>query len=352
MVDKFKKCLKGSTILITGGTGSFGNSVVKTLIEYSPKRIVIFSRDEAKQFFMRNYYDNPILRFVIGDVRDKESIDAVTKGIDYIFHAAALKQVPSCEFFPIEAVKTNILGASNVIQSALENQVKRVVVLSTDKAVYPINAMGMSKALMEKTMIAASRKIIDSKNFHIILCGVRYGNVLYSRGSVLPYFVEQALKNKQLLVTNPAMTRFLLPLSTAVDLVLYALSQGENGYIYVRKSPACTVGTLADAVGDIFDSRKNYKEVGVRAGEKMHETLVSKEEMNRATDIGNYYKVSPESQGLEYNRYFFEGNKIDVNKVAPYTSENTKRLNLERTSKLLLSLPEIQDALKIKNNEK
>jgi len=352
MVDKFKERIKGSTILITGGTGSFGNSVVKTLIEYSPKRIVIFSRDETKQFFMRNSYDNPILRFVIGDVRDKESVDAVTNGIDYIFHAAALKQVPSCEFFPMEAVKTNILGTFNVIQSALENRVKRVVVLSTDKAAYPINAMGMSKALMEKVMIAASRNIVDSKKFHTILCGVRYGNVLYSRGSVLPYFVEQALRNKRLLVTNPEMTRFLLPLSTAVDLVLYALSEGENGYMYVRKSPACTIGTLADAVRDIFDSKEKYKEVGVRAGEKMHETLVSKEEMSRATDIGNYYKIRPESQGLEYNRYFFEGNKIDVNKVQPYTSENTKRLNLEKTSKLLLNLPEIQELLKPKNNEK
>ena len=275
MNDQVKKRIKGTTLLITGGTGSFGNTVIDKLLSLKPKRIVIFSRDEKKQFDMRNTYDDPILRFVIGDVRDRDSVATAMKGVDYVFHAAALKQVPTCEFFPIEAVKTNILGANNVLEAATAAGVRRVVILSTDKAVYPINAMGMSKAIMEKTMIAASRRLNEEGNARTTLCGVRYGNVLYSRGSVLPYFVELIKRNKVLTVTNSNMTRFLLPLADAVDLVLYALTNGKNSHLYVRKAPACTIETLAKAVCRIFSYEKGYKEIGTRAGEKVHETLIT-----------------------------------------------------------------------------
>lgn len=290
--------LKGKTILITGGTGSFGNTVVKRLISLKPKKIIIFSRDELKQEIMRKTYNNSILEFVIGDIRDRESIDKAMEGVDYVFHAAAFKQVPMCEIFPMEAIKTNILGGANVIESAIEHNVKRVVVLTTDKAVYPINAMGMSKALMEKIMISYKSKTI--------LCGVRYGNVLYSRGSVLPYFVSLIKQNKPLRVTDPNMTRFLLTLNDATDLVLETLENGKNGQIYVRRSPACTMGVLTLAMCEIFNHDKGYEVVGMRTGEKIHETLIAD----------------------EYN---------------PFTSENTRRLNIEETKKLLLSLPEIQE---------
>lgn len=344
--NKTSLLLRNKIILITGGTGSFGTTVVETLLKNHPKRIIIFSRDEKKQFDMRNFYDNSLLKFVIGDVRDKDSLDKVMRGVDYIFHAAALKQVPSCEFFPIEAVKTNILGANNVIELAEYHNVERLVILSTDKAVYPINAMGISKALMEKVMTAAARKISEANNIHTVLCGVRYGNVMYTRGSVIPYFVEQIKQNKLLTVTDPDMTRFLLPLPHSIDLVLYALSFGENGHMYVRKSPASTLQTLAKALCMIFNHKRGYVEVGLRAGEKMHETLVSKEELLRAEDLGDYYKIPPESQDLDYNKYFKRDRKITNENIEPFTSENTKQLNLKETTELLLTLPEIRQELK------
>lgn len=337
-----KSKIKNKTILITGGTGSFGNSVVGKLLTFAPKKIIIFSRDEKKQFDMRNKYDNPRLKFVIGDVRDMESIEKIMEGVDYVFHAAALKQVPTCEFFPMEAVKTNVIGARNVMEAAITRKVQRVVFLSTDKAVYPINVMGMSKAIMEKVMIAASKNFIDSGKTDTVLCGVRYGNVLYTRGSVVPYFVEILKQNKKLPVTNLRMTRFLLPLKEAVDLVLYALLNGENGHLYVKKSPASTIEALVKAICEIFNYKKGYTEVGIRAGEKMHETLITREEFLRTIDLGAYYKIPPESQSLDYNKYFIKGKKIDMSKIVPYTSENTKRLTVKETMALLLELPEIQ----------
>lgn len=345
MKNDFSSKIEGKTLLITGGTGSFGNSVIQTLIGYRPKRIVIFSRDEEKQFHMRNQYDTPVLKFIIGDIRDKESVDLVTEGVDYIFHAAALKQVPTCEFFPLEAVKTNVLGTSNVINAAIRYKIKRVVVLSTDKAVYPINVMGMTKALMEKTMIAAAKNIVETKNIETTVCGVRYGNVLFTRGSVLPFFINLIKQNKKLTITNPNMTRFLLPLDMAVDLVFFALTNGENGHIYIKKSPATTVKILAKAICKIFNYEKGYEEAGFRAGEKMHETLVTKEELMRATDLENYFRIPPETQGLDYNRHFISTKDVNIYPEA-YTSKNTVQLNVEQTVALLLAVPEIQKELK------
>lgn len=345
MDKKFSKKIKGKVILITGGTGSFGTTVVERLLSFAPKRIIIFSRDEKKQYDMRNFYDSPLLKFVIGDVRDKESLDKVMRGVNYVFHAAALKQVPSCEFFPIEAVKTNILGANNVIELSEHHNVERLVILSTDKAVYPINAMGMTKALMEKSMIAAARKISEANNKKTILCGVRYGNVMYSRGSVIPFFVDLIKREKPLSVTDGSMTRFLLPLADSVDLVFFALTFGENGCMYVRKSPAATIETLAKAISKIFNHKKGYIEVGIRAGEKLHETLISAEEFIRAQNMGNYYKIPPETQGLDYNKFFYRGKKV-LKKGESYTSENTKRLNIEETIEFLMKLPDIKSELK------
>lgn len=341
---QIEKKIQGKVILVTGGTGSFGNAVVERLLNLKPKKIVIFSRDEKKQHDMRNLYNNPLLKFALGDVREKDSIQRVMEGVDFVFHAAALKQVPSCEFFPIEAIKTNVLGAHNVISSAVENRVKTLVILSTDKAVYPINAMGMSKAMMEKVMIADSRKIIEESNGHTTLCGTRYGNVLYTRGSVLPFFVEVMKKGEILPVTNGKMTRFLLPLSQSVDLVLYAMINGKNGDMYVRKAPATTIEILAEAICQIFNYKPGFKEVGVRAGEKMHEVLISQEEMVRAEDQGDYYRIAPESQGLDYQKYYSIGKK--VHQLEPFTSANTKQLGLDETIKLLLTVPEIQEELK------
>lgn len=337
-----KSRIKGKTILITGGTGSFGNTVVGKLVDLKPKKIIIFSRDEKKQYDMRNRYNNTLLKFIIGDVRDYETVSKVVEGVDYIFHAAALKQVPTCEFFPIEAVKTNILGTYNVINAAMQHRIKKVVTLSTDKAVYPINVIGMSKAMMEKVMIAESKNLITSKRKETILCGVRYGNVLYTRGSVIPYFVNLIKQNKKLTVTNLNMTRFLLSLDDAVGLVFYALVNGENGYIYVRKSPACTLETLVKAICKIFDYEIGYEEVGVRAGEKMHETLVAEEEMIRAIDTKDYYKIPPESQDLDYNKYFLKGAVKRGVRLIEFTSENTIRLDLAQTINLLIKLPEIK----------
>lgn len=345
MDKSYQKIIKDKTILITGGTGSFGNSVVGVLLKSKVKKIIIFSRDEKKQFDMRNAFDNPKLKFVIGDIRDKESIDNAMAGVDYVFHAAALKQVPTCEFFPMEAVKTNIIGAHNVISVAIKNKVKRVIVLSTDKAVYPINAIGISKAMMEKVVVAESKNFDSDSKISTVLCGVRYGNVLYTRGSVLPYFVSLMKQNKKLSVTDYNMTRFLLPLPDAVSLVLYALTNGERGHIYVKKSPACTLETLAEAVCKIFNYKKGFFEVGIRAGEKMHETLITEEELLRATNLKDYYKIPPESQGLDYNKYFYRGKVVNDSKIKAYTSENTKRLDVNEAIKLLLTLPEIKEEL-------
>lgn len=345
MKQQYRNRLKGKTILITGGTGSFGTTVVSTLLSAHPSRIIIFSRDELKQFEMRNRFDNNKLKFVIGDVRDPRGVETVMEGVDHVFHAAALKQVPTCEFFPMEAVQTNILGAANVLSAAIKAAVARVVILSTDKAVYPINAMGMTKALMEKVMIAHARNLEEKKPSKTLVCGVRYGNVLYSRGSVIPYFVDLIRTGKPLSVTNGHMTRFLLPLPDAVDLVLYALVRGVNGHIYVRKAPACTMETLAAAMCKIFRHAKGYKEVGVRGGEKVHETLVTEEELMRARDEGKYFDIPPESQGLDYNRYFVTGKRVHVEQVRAYTSENTKRLGIEDTAALLVKLPDIQQAM-------
>lgn len=347
MDSKITKKIKGKTILITGGTGSFGHQVTETLLALKPKKIIIFSRDEKKQFDMRNEFDNPLLKFIIGDVRDFEQIKRAMERVDYVFHAAALKQVPTCEFFPMEAVKTNILGTQNVVRAAIENKVKNLVALSTDKAVYPINVIGMSKAMMEKIIIAEAKNLIESKNKDTILCAVRYGNVLYTRGSVVPYFVKHIKENKKLPVTNFGMTRFLLPLPEAVDLVLYALLNGENGHVYVRKSPACTLETLAISLCEIFDHKKGYFEVGIRAGEKMHETLVTQEELLRAKEQKMYYKIPPESQGLDYGKYFYHGKKTNIEQIASFTSENTLRLEVDNTKKLLTNLKGIKKALKI-----
>lgn len=343
MKKKYESFLRNKTLLITGGTGSFGHSVVKVLLPYKPKQIIIFSRDEKKQFDMRNFFDTPLLRFVIGDVRDRESVDSVMGGIDYVFHAAALKQVPTCEFFPMEAIKTNVLGANNVIQSAVTHDVQKVVVLSTDKAAYPINVMGMSKAMMEKLLIAKAKRM--DKKQKTKLCIVRYGNVLYTRGSIVPYFISLMKQQRKLPVTHFQMTRFLLPLTDAVDLVLHALVKGENGHLYVRKSPAATLETITKALCLVFNYKHEYFEVGIRAGEKMHETLITTEEILRAKEEVLYYDIPSESQGLDYNRYFSRGKKEDMKKYDSFTSENTKRLNLEETKTILRNLPEIKEIL-------
>ena len=339
--------VEGKTVLVTGGTGSFGHTVVSELLQYDPKRIVIFSRDEKKQDDMRNEYASGKLTFIIGDVREEQSVRRAVEGVDYIFHAAALKQVPSCEFFPMESVKTNIIGTHNVLTAAAFHKVKRVVVLSTDKAVYPINAMGMAKALMEKTMIAEAKNYPPIDKDGSIFCGVRYGNVLYSRGSVIPYFVELMKKKKKLAVTYGAMTRFLLPLRDAVGLVMYALVHGQSGHMYVRKAPACTVETLAQAVCELFRYQEGYEEIGLRAGEKLHETLVSKEEMVRANELDHYYDIPPESQGLDYNKYLLRGGKEakNIESIQPYTSANTTQLDKSQVMALLRTLPEIQHEL-------
>jgi len=347
MDEKIKRKIKNKIILITGGTGSFGNTVADRLIGLAPKKIIIYSRDEKKQFDMRNRYDdNPLLRFIIGDVRDREKLIKVMNGVDYVFHAAALKQVPTGEFFPLEIVKTNILGAQNVIDAAIINNVKNVVVLSTDKAVYPINTVGISKAMMEKIMVAESKELVHRNGSKTILSGVRYGNVLFTRGSVIPFFLEIMKQGRQLPVTDKNMTRFLLPLQEAVNLVLFALINGEKGYMYVKKSSACTLETLAQSLCNIFEYKKGYREVGIRAGEKMHETLLTEEEMLRSIDAGEYFKVPPESQGLDYERYFHKGRKAKMNMLRSFTSENTKRLDVAATTKLLKSLPEVKKLLK------
>lgn len=332
-----KSPIKGSTILVTGGTGSFGHEVVSKLLPLQPKQVVIFSRDELKQHLMRTHFHDKRLVFMLGDVRDRARVRSVfeTTQIDYVFHAAALKQVPSCEFFPMEAVQTNVLGAANVLDESLSHGVRRVVVLSTDKSVYPINAMGMTKALMEKVMVARSRLLLASSNQHQSVCGVRYGNVLCTRGSVVPFFLEQMKSGKPLTVTDGSMTRFLLPLSEAVELVLYALEQGDNGSVYVRRSSAARMDVLAKAMCLLYDYTPGFVEIGVRPGEKTHETLISAEEMTRANEQKTYYQIPPETQDLAYDAYF-EPHERESNPMAvSFTSENTDQLKPEQVAALL-----------------
>lgn len=341
---EYKEKFENKTILVTGGTGSFGNAVVSELLQYNPKKIIIFSRDEKKQFDMGNKFSDDRLRFLLGDVRERDSVNHAMKGVDYLFHAAALKQVPNCEFFPIEAIRTNALGAYNVLDSAIENEAERAVILSTDKAVHPINVMGMTKALMERIMIALSRE----KRSRTVLCGTRYGNVMYTRASVIPYFVDLMKAGKPLTVTNPNMTRFMMPLVHSVDLVLYALTQGESGDMYVRKSPATSIGDLARALVEIFNYNKGIKEIGLRPGEKMHEELISREEVVRTEDKGDYFRIKPEVPGMDLRLYYFKGEKNGhVLPEEGYNSNNTKRLSKDELKELLLSLDEIQAELKI-----
>lgn len=330
---------KNKILLITGGTGSFGNAVLNRFLNTDIKEIRIFSRDEKKQDEMRHRLNNPKVKFYIGDVRDKRSVDYAVRGVDYIFHAAALKQVPSCEFFPVEAVNTNVLGTQNVLDAAYEHGVKRMIVLSTDKAVYPINAMGMSKALMEKVMQAKARSI--EENSKTVYCGTRYGNVMASRGSVIPLFVQQIKEGKDITVTDPEMTRFMMTLEDAVDLVIYAFQNGFNGDIFVQKAPASTIGDLAQALIELYNSKSKVKTIGTRHGEKLYETLVNREEMAKAYDMGNYFRVPADNRGLNYASYFTEGEE-KVSKVEDYHSHNTRRLDVEGTKKMLMKLPLIK----------
>ena len=332
---------KDKILLITGGTGSFGNAVVTKFLNTGIKEIRIFSRDEKKQDDMRNAYRNNKLKFYIGDVRDYDSVYSTMYGVDYVFHAAALKQVPSCEFFPVEAVKTNILGTENVLNAAISQNVRKVIVLSTDKAVYPVNAMGMSKALMEKVMTAKSRTVNEKK---IVLCGTRYGNVIASRGSVIPLFVEQIKAGKPLTITDPNMTRFIMSLKNAIDLVLYAFQNGKAGDIFVQKAPACTIGDLAIAVKGLFVAKNEVKIIGTRHGEKLFETLLNREEMAYAHDLGDYYRIPLDARDLNYNKYFVEGEE-QISGKEDYTSNNTRILGVEEIKEVLLKVGYIQDEL-------
>jgi len=326
------------TLLITGGTGSFGNAVLDRFLDTNIHEIRIFSRDEKKQDDMRQLYRNDKIKYYIGDTRDKRSLDTAMRGVDYVFQAAALKQVPSCEFFPMEAVRTNVMGCENVLDSALENGVKNVIVLSTDKAVYPINAMGMSKALSEKVMVAKSRNL---QNSGTTFCGTRYGNVMASRGSVIPLFVDQIKKGEPITITDPNMTRFMMTLQDAVTLVLYAFENGENGDIFVQKAPAATIEVLAKALVELYNAKSEIKIIGTRHGEKLYETLVNREEMAKATDMGDYYRIPADNRDLNYGKFFTEGQSL-VSEVEDYTSHNTLRLDIEGTKKLLLKLDQIR----------
>jgi len=321
-------------LLITGGTGSFGNAVLRRFIKTDIKEIRIFSRDEKKQDDMRLFFKNDKIKYYIGDVRDKRSIDNSMRGVDFVFHAAALKQVPSCEFFPIEAVRTNVMGCENVLDAALENNVKRVVSLSTDKAVYPINAMGMSKALSEKIMIAKSRNLNGSG---IVFCGTRYGNVMASRGSVIPLFVNQIKSGAPLTITDPGMTRYMMTLDEAIDLVLFAFENGNNGDLFVQKSPACTLDVLVKALLELYNASNPIKIIGTRHGEKLFETLVNREEMIKAEDLKNYYRIAADNRDLNYGKYFSVG-ETALGNIEEYTSHNTHRMNVEETKMLLLKL--------------
>ena len=330
---------KDKTLLITGGTGSFGNAVLNKFLDTDIKEIRIFSRDEKKQEDMRIKYKNDKIKFYIGDVRDYRSIDDAMDGVDFIFHAAALKQVPSCEFYPIQAVKTNILGTENLLEAAINHNVKKVIVLSTDKAAYPINAMGMSKALMEKVAVAKGRDLGPDQT---IICRTRYGNVMASRGSVIPLFCEQIAEGKPLTITNPDMTRFMMTLEDAVDLVIYAFEHGEQGDLFVQKAPAATIDTLAKAIKELKHSDVPINCIGTRHGEKLYEVLVTKEEMVNAEDMGDYYRIPADNRNLNYQKYVDQGN-VDFDQIDDYNSHNTKRLNIEEMKELLLKLDLFED---------
>lgn len=328
-------------LMITGGTGSFGNAVLKRFLSTGVREIRIFSRDEKKQEDMRIVLNNPKLKFYIGDIRNYDSIHEAMHGVDYIFHAAALKQVPSCEFYPMEAVRTNVLGTENVLNAAVASQVKRVVVLSTDKAVYPINAMGISKAMMEKLMVAKSRMRMPGET---VICATRYGNVMASRGSVIPLFVNQLSEGKPLTVTDPNMTRFLMSLEDSVDLVLHAFEHGEQGDIFIQKAPASTVGDLAIALKSVFNKNNPVRVIGTRHGEKLYESLVSREEMAKAEDMGRYFRIPADNRDLNYNKYFVEG-ETRISEIDDYTSHNTERLTVEQVKDVLLKLDFIKEQL-------
>jgi len=333
------------TIIITGGTGSFGNAVLRRFLNTDVKEIRIFSRDEKKQDDMRKLYSNLKIKFHLGDVRDYESVANAMTGVDFVFHAAALKQVPSCEFFPVQAVRTNILGAENVIRAAIEARAKKVIVLSTDKAVYPINAMGMTESLMEKVWVAYSRQQPETGT---ILCGTRYGNVMASRGSVIPLFIEQIKAGNPITITDPDMTRYLMSLEEAVELVVYAYKNGGQGDIFVQKSPASTIRDLAQALIELFEAKTEIKIIGTRHGEKKHETLVNREEMAKSIDLPGYYQIPADTRDLNYEKYF-ENGQARVSKVADYTSENTYRLSIPEIKDKLLSLQYVRDELGINN---
>jgi UDP-N-acetylglucosamine 4,6-dehydratase/5-epimerase len=336
--------LKNKTLLITGGTGSFGNAVLRRFLNTELKEIRIFSRDEKKQEDMRISFNNKKLKFYIGDVRDYKSIDSALVGVDFIFHAAALKQVPSCEFYPMQAVKTNIEGADNVLEAAYKNSVKQVIVLSTDKAVYPINAMGISKAMMEKLMVAKSRNYSKKSTFS----ATRYGNVMASRGSVIPLFVSQIKAGKALTITDPNMTRFLMNLDESVNLVEFAFNEAKSGDIFVQKAPSSTIHTLAKALLKVFNAKNEIKIIGTRHGEKLYETLLTREEMQRAEDMGDYFRIPADKRNLNYEQYFTKG-EIATSEKEDYNSHNTVRLNVDETMKLLLELDFIKRELA--NNE-
>ncbi len=337
---------KDKTLLITGGTGSFGNEVMRKFLRTDIREIRIFSRDEKKQDDMRKEYKNDTLRFYLGDVRDIASVKNAMHGVDYIFHAAALKQVPSCEFFPLEAVKTNVLGTDNVLTGAIEYGVKKVICLSTDKAAYPINAMGISKAMMEKVFVAKSRTVSPEKT---LICGTRYGNVMASRGSVIPLFVEQIKRGEPLTVTNPNMTRFLMSLEEAVELVLFAFGNAHAGDILVQKAPACTIGDLAQAVKEVFRAPNEIRIIGTRHGEKQHETLLTREEYFAAQDMGGYFRIPADTRDLNYDKYFVEGSE-ELSLDREYNSGNTERLDVEGITKKLLALPYVRNELKSMGN--
>lgn len=332
---------EGETLLITGGTGSFGNAVLSRFLESSLKEIRVFSRDEKKQEDMRKHYQDDKLRFYIGDVRDPGSIADAMVGVDYVFHAAALKQVPSCEFYPMEAYRTNVIGTENVINAAIQSGAKRVVLLSTDKAVYPINAMGLSKAMAEKVLVAKSRTVTDDAT---ILCATRYGNVMASRGSVIPLFVEQIQQGKPITITDPAMTRFMMSLDESVDLVMYAFTNSTQGDVFVQKSPASRLADIAEALRMLFGADNPIKVIGTRHGEKLYESLISREEMSKAEDMGRYYRIPADNRDLNYDKYFVEG-EPDIAGLEDYTSHNTTCLSLDETRDLLARLSFIKETL-------
>ena len=337
---------ENKTLLITGGTGSFGNAVLRRFLDSNVKEIRIFSRDEKKQDDMRHELQNHKVKFYIGNIRDRQAVDGVMAGVDYVFSAAALKQVPSCEFFPLEAVQTNVLGTNNVLESAIAHGVKNVVVLSTDKAAYPINAMGISKAMMEKVAIAKGRAL--GLGAPTTICCTRYGNVMGSRGSVIPLWIEQIKSGKPVTITNPEMTRFMMTLDDAVDLVIYAWQHGDNGDLFVQKAPAATLTTLAQALKELYNSDTEVKVIGTRHGEKLYETLVTREEMAKAEDMGDYFRIPCDTRDLNYDKYFIEGSE-KINEVDTYNSHNTTRLDVEGMKTLLKKLKIVREDLGMGN---